>query len=88
MLATRPDLVAMDRAAEGMAAPEFYAPEREPYSRFRTLVYGLRSQSENGIMGDPRGATAEEGEAAMEARVDAIAEAVRRRRDADPISTD
>jgi creatinine amidohydrolase len=85
MLAARPELVDVDAAEAGMADPEFYDPEREPYSRFRTLVHGLRSQSENGIMGDPRGATAEEGEALFEARVAAVADAIRRRREADPM---
>lgn len=86
MLAARPDLVEMDRAEAGMADPAFYADDREQYSRFRTLVDGVSAQSANGVVGDPRGATAEEGEAAMAARVEAVADAIRRRRDAESMS--
>jgi len=88
MLAVHPDLVEMDQAEAGMADPDFYAPEREEYSRFRTLVDGVRSQSSNGIMGDPRGATAEEGTAELAAWIETATEAIRHRRNAEIPSTE
>jgi len=44
------------------------------------LTKGLRAITPNGILGDPRGATVEIGEATIEALADAIAEVVRTRR--------
>jgi creatinine amidohydrolase len=60
MLHTHPDLVRMDRAATGFVG-EVELPQ--------LLQRGLRSVTENGVLGDPVGATAEMGEAVMNAVV-------------------
>ena len=78
MLALHPELVDMDRAEEGRADEAFYHPNRIKYSQLESFVYGIRSQSPNGILGDARGAQAEAGRRLLEIRIKQAAEEIRR----------
>ncbi len=65
MLSVRPDLVAIDQARPGYVGDQFsIAP----------LLFekGFRAVSENGVLGDPRDASAENGEAYMAAMTDLL----------------
>jgi creatinine amidohydrolase len=88
MLSEFPELVDMEMAEAGMTDAEFYADDREVQSRHETLVHGTHSQSPNGILGDPRAATADVGERIKRILGDAIVEEVRRRRAAEPLSAE
>ena len=72
MLVIRPDLVHMDRAAPG------YIGDNLPLLD-RIFVEGMHSVTENGIIGDPRRATAEMGEALLEHLTGVLAEELRAR---------
>lgn len=78
MLAIDPDLVNMDRAEEGRADEAFYHPDHIKFSQIESFVYGIRSQSPNGILGDARGAQAEAGRRLLEVRIKQAVEEVRR----------
>jgi creatinine amidohydrolase len=60
MLAVAPERVALDRAAAGNGAP---AAELLALLR----AEGVRAASPNGVLGDPAGASADEGRALLEA---------------------
>jgi creatinine amidohydrolase len=65
MLTVRPDLVAIDQAQPGYVGDQLsIAP----------LLFekGFRAVSENGVLGDPRDASAENGEAYMAAMTDLL----------------
>lgn len=64
ILAIHPDLVHMERAEEGYTG-EVDVPT--------LLEKGLRSVTGNGVLGDPRGATAEIGRAVIDSMVDYLA---------------
>lgn len=68
LLHVHPELVHMERAVRGFVG-EVGLPELQQN--------GLRAVSETGILGDPLGATAEIGEAVMDALVDYLVEATR-----------
>ena len=78
MLAIHPELVDMDRAEEGRADEAFYHPNQIKYSQIESFVYGVRSQSPNGILGDARGARAEAGRRLLKVRVKQAAEEIRK----------
>ena len=69
LLALRPDLVHLDAAAAGETAPLAVIA-----SRLRTV--GVRAVAPNGVLGDPAGASAEEGRALLARLVDDLARAV------------
>jgi len=58
MLALAPDWVHLERAAAGNTSP---LPEILP----RLVAHGVRAVSANGVLGDPHGATADEGHALL-----------------------
>jgi creatinine amidohydrolase len=62
MLAVVPHLVDMDAAEPGRADDDFYRPENVRRSQMESFLKGVQTQSPNGILGDPTGATAEVGE--------------------------
>jgi creatinine amidohydrolase len=71
LLAISPDVVRLDRAAAGNpAALDDLLP------RLRTE--GVRAVSPNGVLGDPDGASAEEGRALLEAMIDGLDTAIHR----------
>jgi creatinine amidohydrolase len=63
MLAVAPDRVALDRAAPGNTAP---LAELLPV----LSTGGTRAVSENGVLGDPTGASADEGRCLLDAAID------------------
>lgn len=69
MLALRPDLVRMDRACAGERRP---LPAIWPQLRRG----GVRAVSENGVLGDPKGASAQEGERLLNSATARLVEAV------------
>jgi len=78
MLYLHPELVDMDKAEEGRADEAFYHPDRIKYSQLESFVYGVRSQSPNGILGDARGACADAGRRLLEIRVNSAVEEIRK----------
>lgn len=72
MLAYAPDLVRMEQAAPGMTDDEFYAPEQILRSQLSSFLYGIQSQSANGVLGDPTGADAEVGERLLQMAAESL----------------
>ncbi|MCL4559093.1 MAG: creatininase family protein [Chloroflexi bacterium] len=70
MLAVRPDLVHMDQAAPGWMGDLFEVEEK----LFRE---GMKSLTENGVLGDPRRATVEMGRRALDYQVQQMAAQIR-----------
>jgi creatinine amidohydrolase len=77
MLAVRPDLVAMDRAEAGYMGDQLAAAP---------IVFqkGFRAVTQNGVLGDPRPASAETGEAYLAALSHMIVRFVKTQRGAAP----
>lgn len=73
MLRYRPDLVRMDVAEPGRSDEDFYRPENVSRSQMESFLYGIQTQSANGILGDPVGSTAEAGEDLLELSAQALA---------------
>jgi creatinine amidohydrolase len=69
MLMLRPELVDMDRAAPGLTDEAFYQPENIDKSKINIFIQGIKSQAENGILGDPTGANADIGKKIFDAKV-------------------
>lgn len=69
MLAIAPDLVRVDRAEAG---------ETRPWAEVESAIVagGVRAVAPNGVLGDPTGASAEEGERLLAALVDRLMDAV------------
>jgi creatinine amidohydrolase len=73
MLALTPALVNMDVAEPGRADDDFYRPENVRRSQMESFLKGVQTQSANGILGDPTGATAEVGERLLDIAATALA---------------
>lgn len=73
MLAYVPELVRMERAEPGRCDDEFYRPENIARSQMESFLYGVESQSPNGVLGDPVGANADEGELLLQAAAASLA---------------
>lgn len=67
VLAVRPDLVDMKRARKGLTEESFYLPENVLISQMDAFINGIKSQIDNGILGDPLRATPELGNELLEA---------------------
>ncbi len=76
MLFLRRDLVAMDKARPGLTDEDFYQPENIGRSKISSFIHGVKSQSENGILGDPTGANPEVGREIFEQKVNDILEEI------------
>jgi creatinine amidohydrolase len=76
MLMLRPDLVNMEKAVAGLTDEAFYQPENINKSKISSFIHGIKSQSANGILGDPTGANAEIGKEIFEVKVNDIAEEI------------
>ncbi len=76
VLAIRPDLVDMGKAEEGLDLDSFYSPENVKRNQLRGFAVGVKPYSANGILGDPRGATAEAGKELLQVSVDEIVRTV------------
>jgi creatinine amidohydrolase len=77
MLDYRPDLVDMEEAAPGRCDDEFYLPENIDRSQLESFIYGIQTQSPNGILGDPTGSTAEVGDELLRLAAESLAEELR-----------
>jgi creatinine amidohydrolase len=77
MLAAQPALVDMERAEPGRSDDEFYLPENVGRSQMDAFIYGLQTQSPNGVLGDPVGSTADVGEELLSAAAESLAEIFR-----------
>jgi len=69
MLAVEPDLVEMDAVEEGLVDDAFYHADHIARSQIDTFIHGVHHFIPNGILGDPRGAEAEQGRRLMEITV-------------------
>lgn len=76
MLAYAPHLVQMEQAAPGLSDDDFYAPEELTRSQLSSFLYGIGSQSANGILGDPTGADATVGEHLLEMAAESLSKDV------------
>ncbi len=73
MLHVAPELVRMEHAEPGRCDDEFYLPENVRRSQLESFLHGVQTQSPNGILGDPTGATAEVGEQLLQIAAEAVA---------------
>lgn len=78
MLMLRPELVNMDKAAPGLTDEAFYRPENISKSQISSFIHGIKSQSNNGILGDPTGANADIGREIFNAKVHDIVSEITR----------
>jgi creatinine amidohydrolase len=78
VLAVRPELVDMSRARRGLSDDEFYLPENVLISQMDAFTHGIKSQSDNGILGDPLRASAKLGEEMLEAYAEEEAAQIRK----------
>ena len=76
MLAERADLVDMGRAEPGRCDEDFYRPENLAASQMESFLQGIQSQSHNGILGDPTGAKAEDGDRLLDLAAEILAREV------------
>lgn len=77
VLAIRPDLVDMSKAEEGLDDEAFYSPQNAKRNQLKGFAVGVKPYSANGILGDPRGATAEAGKEILEMNIDELVATVR-----------
>ena len=78
MLAAQPPLVDMARAEPGRCDDEFYLPENVGNSQMQAFIYGIQTQSPNGVLGDPQGSSADVGEELLDAAAESLAEFLRK----------
>jgi creatinine amidohydrolase len=76
MLVVHPDLVKMESAEKGLDDESFYDPQNIPRSQIDSFIYGIKHFSNNGVLGDPRGADAEVGEKLLDMTAGVFAEAI------------
>jgi creatinine amidohydrolase len=77
MLYLHPDLVDTASFEPGLVDEAFYRPENLKRSQLASFTYGVRSQSPNGVLGDPTGANAEVGQRLVELHVQGTVNAIR-----------
>lgn len=73
MLAFRPDLVDMDAAAPGRSDDDFFLPENVVASQLDSFIRGVHAQAPNGVLGDPTGAAAGDGEVLLQMAAEDLA---------------
>jgi creatinine amidohydrolase len=76
MLAAKPGLVRMEAVERGLDKESFYDPSHISRSQIDSFILGIKHFSENGILGDPRGANRESGERLFEIMVHGLASAI------------
>lgn len=77
VLAVRPDLVDMNQAVAGLDQDSFYSPENMKRNQLRGFAVGVKPYSANGILGDPRGASAEAGRELLKMAIEELVQTVR-----------
>ncbi|MGZ8793733.1 MAG: creatininase family protein [Gaiellaceae bacterium] len=80
MLAYMPELVVMSAAEPGRVDEDFYRLENLQASQMESFLFGIRRQSSNGVLGDPVGANAAQGEQLLELAAAAVARDLTRER--------
>jgi creatinine amidohydrolase/Fe(II)-dependent formamide hydrolase-like protein len=78
LLVSKPRLVKMEYAEQGLVDESFYRPENIPRSQMDSFIHGIKHFSKNGILGDPRGANKEVGEALWEIVVRILADEIKK----------
>ena len=73
MLESQPQLVRVDRIEPGRCDEDFYKAENIGRSQTESFLYGIQTQSPNGVLGDPTGANAEAGREVIELLAHGIA---------------
>jgi creatinine amidohydrolase len=73
MLECQPHLVRMDAAVPGRCDEDFYKAENIGRSQMQSFLEGIQTQSPNGVLGDPTGATAEAGRELLELLAQGVA---------------
>ncbi len=76
MLAAKPACVRIEAIERGLDEESFYDPGRISRSQIDSFILGIKHFSENGILGDPRGANRESGERLFEIMVRALVSAI------------
>jgi creatinine amidohydrolase len=79
MLIAQPDLVKMESAERGLDDESFYEPQNISRSQIDSFIYGIKHFSQNGILGDPRGADSQAGEKLLGMAARAFAKAISNR---------
>jgi creatinine amidohydrolase len=77
MLHVKPETTRMDLAVKGLADEEFYKPERLKISQLESFTYGLKKITPVGILGDPRGASAEVGKELLEVTAEKLVQEIK-----------
>lgn len=77
MLYLKPSITRMDLAKKGLANEEFYQPINLWKSQLETFTMGVKKKSPNGVLGDPRGASAEVGKKLIEVTVNSLCKEIR-----------
>jgi creatinine amidohydrolase len=77
MLDCRPELVQMGEAAAGRCDDDFYLPENIERSQMDSFLYGIQTQSPNGVLGDPTGSEASVGDDLLRIAAESLAAELR-----------
>ncbi|MBM4307339.1 MAG: creatininase family protein [Deltaproteobacteria bacterium] len=78
MLVAKPHLVKMKFAEKGQVDEALYRPENLPRFQIDSFIHGVKHFSENGVLGDPRGANEETGKELIDLGVKVICEEINR----------
>lgn len=76
MLVAKPHLVKMEFAEKGQVDEALYRPENLPRFQIDSFIHGVKHFSENGILGDPRGASEGMGKEMIELSVKVMCEEI------------
>ena len=57
---------AFDEVQTELQSDDFYLPENIGRSQMESFLYGIQTQSPNGVLGDPTGSTPDSGEELLE----------------------
>jgi creatinine amidohydrolase len=85
MLVDHPNLVNMSAAEPGRCDDDYYVATDIGRRQMESMIYGIQTQSPNGILGDPVGSTVEAGEALFELVANKLARDLNPVRPGDPV---
>jgi creatinine amidohydrolase len=77
MLYLHPDLVDTSRLEPGLVDEAFYRPENLKRSQLASFTHGVKTQTPNGVLGDPTGSNAEVGKRLVDLQVQTLVETIR-----------
>jgi creatinine amidohydrolase/Fe(II)-dependent formamide hydrolase-like protein len=78
MLVAKSHLVKMEFAEKGQVDEALYRLENLPRFQIDSFIHGVQHFSENGVLGDPRGANGETGKELIELDVKVVCEEINR----------